>query len=268
MRFLIMTDIEGVTGVTSFPQAECSEFGKQMLMHDLNAVIAGIKAEGEHEIVVYDMHTDGRNVDISQLPEDIPVIMGKPISRTVYRGAGGNYDGLFLLGLHTMQHVPGALLAHSYLREYDSIHLNGILVGEIGVEAALAGQQGFPLVFVSGDDLGCAEAKQLVPEVVTAAVKTSIDEAQALCPPPAKTGKILFEAAREAVRKAKFIPPFKVEGNVEVKVKFSQCHYRNVMQKIHPEIFTDVSTACVSGEGMLDAWGKYLLLEREMLQNA
>ena len=43
MRFLVMTDIEGVTGVTTFEQAENSELGRQMLMHDLRAVLAGIR---------------------------------------------------------------------------------------------------------------------------------------------------------------------------------------------------------------------------------
>ena len=73
MKFLVMTDIEGVTGVTTFEQAERSEFGRSMLMNDLKAVLDGIwKAGGE--AVVYDMHTDGRNVDISQI--DVPVVMG------------------------------------------------------------------------------------------------------------------------------------------------------------------------------------------------
>ena len=39
MRYLIMTDIEGVTGVTSYAQAENSQFGKEMLMNDLIAVL-------------------------------------------------------------------------------------------------------------------------------------------------------------------------------------------------------------------------------------
>jgi D-amino peptidase len=175
MRFLIMTDIEGVTGVTTFPQAENSALGREMLMHDLLAVIEGIRLDGDHEIVVYDMHTDGRNVDLSQLDEVIPVVMGKPIDPNVYRGVGGAFDGLFLLGLHVMQHVPGALLAHSYLREYDRIFINDLLVGEIGVEAALAGERGTPLVFVSGDDAGCEEARRLVPGVRTAVVKKSLN---------------------------------------------------------------------------------------------
>ena len=66
MKFLVMTDIEGVTGVTSFPQAENSEFGRRMLMNDLNAVLEGVAEEGA-EAIVYDMHTDGRNIDLSMI---------------------------------------------------------------------------------------------------------------------------------------------------------------------------------------------------------
>ena len=86
MRFLVMTDIEGVTGVTTFSQAESSDFGKAMLMNDLKAVLSGIKNAGA-EAVVYDMHTDGRNVDITEI--DCPVVMGKPILPTRWRGVGG-----------------------------------------------------------------------------------------------------------------------------------------------------------------------------------
>ena len=90
MKILVMTDIEGVTGVTTFPQAEKSEFGREMLMNDLCAVLQGIKDAGA-EAVVYDMHTDGRNVDISMV--DYPVVMGKPILPKLYRGVGSDFDG-------------------------------------------------------------------------------------------------------------------------------------------------------------------------------
>lgn len=267
MRFLIMTDIEGVTGVTTYQQAENSQLGRDMLMHDLLAVIEGIRSEGDHEIVVYDMHTDGRNVDMTRLPADIPVVMGKPINGKIYRGIGGNYDGLFMVGLHAMSRQPGAMLAHSYLIEYDAVHINGELVGEIGVERALAGEQGFPLVFVSGDNMGCQEAKALDSKISTAAVKLSLDEAQALCYPPAKTAQILKEAAAEAVRNAKSIAPKVLGDKVTVRVKFSQCQYLENMKKLHPEIFISEDTVEVTGnEGLLECWSRYLNMEKAMVQ--
>lgn len=267
MKFLIMTDIEGVTGVTTYQQAENSQLGRDMLMHDLLAVIEGIRSEGQHEIVVYDMHTDGRNIDMTKLPEDIPVVMGKPINGKVYRGIGGDYDGLFLVGLHAMGRTPGAMLAHSYLIQYDEIHINGELVGEIGVERALAGEQGFPLVFVSGDDMGCREAKNLDERIVTAVVKESLDEAQALCYPPAKTEKLLKAAAAEAVRNAYSISPKVLGEKVTVRVRFSRCQYLENMKKLHPEIFVNENTVEVTGEeGLLECWSRYLNMEKAMVE--
>ena len=259
MRFLIMTDIEGVTGVTTFPQAEKSDFGREMLMHDLCAVLEGIKDAGA-EAVVYDMHTDGRNVDIGRVSS--PVVMGKPILGELYRGVGSDFDGLFLMGLHTMQHT-GHLLAHSYLREYDAIYLNGILVGEIGIEAALAGEQGIPLKFVSGDDMGCREAETLIDDVVTCPVKKSLGDDTAICYAPEATGRMLREKAAEAVRAQ--VKPFAVKAPYEIRIVYSDCRYLEIMKQIHPEIFVDERTVVMKGDNLLKTWSKYLTYEKEMV---
>ncbi len=268
MRFLIMTDIEGVTGVTTYPQAENSQLGRDMLMHDLLAVIDGIRAKEHHDIVVYDMHTDGRNVDMTQLPEDITVVMGKPILGDCYRGVGKDFDGLFLVGLHAMGREPGALLAHSYLIQYDAIRLNGSKVGEIGIEAALAGEQGIPLVFVSGDDYGCAEAKALNPQIETAVVKKALGDFEAICYPPAKTREILLEAASAAAQRANSIAPVVPKLPASVQIEFSQCRYLEVMKQIHPELFINDNTVAFGGEKLLKCWSEYLLKEKEMVSHA
>ena len=259
-KFLVMTDIEGVTGVTSFPQAENSQFGRDMLMNDLIAVLNGIRDAG-CEAIVYDMHTDGRNVDISKI--DCPVIMGKPILPSLWRGVGdGAVDGLFMVGLHTMQHVPGACLAHSYLREYDEIYVNGILLGEIGVEAALAGERDVPLTFVSGDDLGCREAEELIPGVVTCAVKKSLAMSSAICFTPEVTAGMLYEKAKEAAEKT--VAPYKLAPPYEIKIKYSDCSYLAKMKRIHPEIFVNENTVVMRGDNLLSTWSEYLSYEKEM----
>jgi D-amino peptidase len=256
-----MTDIEGVTGVTTFPQAEKSEFGREMLMNDLCAVLDGI-AEAGAEAIVYDMHTDGRNVDVSRI--SAPVVMGKPILPEIYRGVGKDFDGLYLLGLHTMQHT-GHLLAHSYLREYDAIYLNGLLVGEIGIEAALAGEQGIPLKFISGDDMGCLEAKALIENIVTCPVKTSLGDDAAICLSPAESAKLLREKAREAVEAE--IDPFELKAPYEIKIVYSECRYLEIMKEIHPEIFADDRTVVMKGDNLLKTWSQYLKYEKEMVSH-
>lgn len=265
MRYLILSDIEGVTGVTTYPQAEHSEMGRRMLMHDLNAVIDGIRDAGAHEIVVYDMHTDGRNVDMELLRPDVPVVMGKPILGEVYKGLGKDFDGLFMVGLHAMSRVPGALLAHSYLLDYAAIRINGTLVGEIGVEAALAGEQGIPLVFVSGDDRGCQEAEALLPGVVTASVKQSLDGTQALCYAANATERTLREAACRAARLQAPPAPYAPALPVTIEIDFVPGERLDTMRRLHPEIFASGTTARVVGDTMLGCWADYLVMEREMV---
>lgn len=262
MKFLVMTDIEGVTGVTSFEEAERSEFGKRMLMNDLKAVLKGIKDAGG-EAVVYDMHTDGRNVALEEI--DVPVVSGKPILENLWRGVGyAGFDGLYMVGLHTMQHT-GALLEHSYLREYDAIYVNGIKLGEIGVEAALAGEGGLPLKFVSGDDAGCKEAEALIDGVVTCAVKTSLSPNTAVCMPPCKTAELLRKKACEAT--ASQAKPFVLSAPYEIKIVYSDCFYLYRMKELHPEIFVDENTVIMRGDNLLSAWSQYLLYEKEMVNS-
>lgn len=258
-RFLVMVDIEGVTGVTTFKQAEGSELGWNMLMHDIKAVLAGIKAAGA-EAVLYDMHTDGRNVDLNEI--DAPVIMGKPICGEKYKSVGGHFDGLYMLGLHTMMHVPGALLQHSYMLYYDEIRVNGLLVGEIGMEALLAGEQGIPLRFVSGDDLGCKEATDLIPNVTTCAVKTSLGDDTALCLPPCVTGPALEKAAFAAA--SNHAAPFKLEAPYEITVKFADGPEAGLMYQLHPEIFHGERTVVLRGESLLKTWAEYLTYEKQL----
>jgi D-amino peptidase len=258
-KFLVMTDIEGVTGITSFEAAEKSQFGRDMLMNDLLAVLEGIRDAGA-EAVVYDMHTDGRNVDITKI--GCPAVLGKPILPELWRGVGYTVDGLYMVGLHTMQHVEGACLAHSYLREYDRIYINGILMGEIGVEAALAGEGGIPLLFVSADDLGCREAEELIPGVTVAAVKKSLSQSCAVCLPPEASAKILREKAREAALKTS--PPYKLSAPYEIRIEYSDCFYLNKMKRIHPEIFENENTVVMRGDNLLKVWSEYLIYEKEM----
>lgn len=265
MRFLLTTDIEGVTGVTTYPQAETSQFGRDMLMNDLLAVIRGIRNTGEHEIVVYDMHTDGRNVQLEKLDRNVQVVCGKPVTPEKYKGLGGNFDGLFMIGLHAMARTPGALLAHSYQLSYDSIHINGELVGEIGVETMLAGEQGFPLVFVSGDDMGCEEARRLVPGVVTATVKKSLGENQALCPTPCATAALLEQMAEKAVENIGVPQAKYVSEDIELRIVFSEGRHLDAIQKLHPELMTGRNVVQMRGKGLLKTWSAYLEIEREMV---
>ncbi len=144
MKFMIRCDIEGVTGVVSYEQAEpCKSeyvFGQKMFMSDLIACIKGLLSGEADEIVVYDEHYYGRNIDLSAIPENVKTICGKPPYHPDWAGGlDETFTGVILLGFHSKFGTPGGLLPHSYELDIKDITINGLSVGEIGIEAAIAG---------------------------------------------------------------------------------------------------------------------------------
>lgn len=225
-KFVVRCDIEGVTGVVSYEQAEPGksefEFGRTMFMEDLLALVAGLNDGGADEILIYDEHYYGRNVDLNALPKNVNVICGKPLYRT--ESAGGldeNTTGMILLGYHSKRGTKDALLNHTYEPDIKNIILNGVSVGEIGVEAAIAGDFNVPFVMITADSEGVREARELVENVEAVTVKESMSEFGALCYPNEKTAKEIYETAKKiASSKNIGIKPYSVNGSATLEVEF------------------------------------------------
>lgn len=264
MKIMIRSDIEGVTGVTTYQQAEGSEFGRQMLMNDLKACINGILSTGDHEIVIYDEHTDGRNIDINALPECVNVIMGKPVYRPDWGGIDSSFDAMIMVGFHARSCVAGSLLPHSYSRKNLEIRLNGLVVGEIGMEAAIAGDFGVPLWLVTGDSAGMEEAEQLISGIKTVSVKKAMGEFEAECFPPKKTAKMIFEEAKSVILDPPPVKPFKIEGPVKMEINLKPDDYTTKLKNTYPEIFIEDNTILIEGPTVTAVWSNYSLIQKEI----
>ncbi len=264
MKIMIRSDVEGVTGVTTYQQAESSEFGKRMLTNDLTACINGILSTGDHQIVIYDEHTDGRNINIDALPDCVSVIMGKPEYRPDWGGIDSSFDAMMMVGFHARSGVKGALLPHSYSRKNLEIRLNGLVVGEIGMEAAIAGDFGVPLWLVTGDSAGTAEAEQLIPGIKTVSVKNALGEFEAECYSPQKTKKMIFQVTKSIIENPPTVKPFKIDGHVNMEIDLKPCEYSTKLQNIHPEIFISDNKILIEGTTVTAVWSKYCLMQKEI----
>jgi D-amino peptidase len=264
MKIMIRSDIEGVTGVTTYQQAESSDFGRRMLMNDLTACIDGILSAGDHEIVIYDEHTDGRNVDIDSLPECISVIMGKPVYRVDWGGIDSSFDAMIMVGFHSRSGVEGALLPHSYSRKNLEIRLNGMVVGEIGMEAAIAGDFGIPLWLITGDSAGMAEAEKLIKGIKTVTVKEAMGEFEANCYSPKKTATMISDAAKSVVQNPPATEPFKIKGPVKMEIDLKESDYTTKLKNTYPEIFIKDNTILLEGDTVTAVWSKYSLIQKEI----
>lgn len=251
-KYMIRCDIEGVSGVVSYEQADPSRpefgFGKRMFMADLLALIEGLNAGGADEIVVYDEHFHGRNIDIDLLPENASAICGKPPYRPDWAGGlDESFAGLILLGFHSMRGT-GELLHHSYEPDIKAIYINGTTVGEIGVEAAIAGDWGVPLLLVTADSAGVRETQELISGVRGVAVKNSISVDGGECFSVAKTSAMLRQAGKEAVLAPPHVKPWKVE-NPELTVIFNPGPYADA--------FGCGESVTITGPTVTACWAEY-----------
>lgn len=97
-------------------------------------------------------------------------------------------------------------------------------LGEIGLNAAMAGHLGVPVVLLSGDDAACAEAADLIPQVVTVPVKEALGMAAAVTLHPEEARDRLRRAAADAVSRRTEIPPLALTGPLDVEVDLASPH--------------------------------------------
>jgi len=261
-KFMIRCDIEGVSGVVSYDQAEPGkpeyEVGRRAFMSDLLALLAGLRSGGAEEIVIYDEHCDGRNIDLAELPDFARAICGKPPYRADWGGGlDTTFDGMILLGFHSKADTPGGLLPHSYEREIRNLLLNGVSVGEIGMEAAIAGDFGVPTVMVIGDSAGVAEAKELIPGVAGVVVKAAISESGGVCYPLSVTADRIAAAAAEMLRQPPEVQPYIVGDDVTLEVQLRETPYLHSVRKIFSDRMKDDNTLVLKGSSATEVWADY-----------
>jgi D-amino peptidase len=213
VKIYIIIDLEGVTGVVSpDKQAKPGSPGYQeargFLMSDLNATVEGALEGGASQVLIYDMHYYGLNVILDKLHPQAKIIMGNPHIVPPEMGLNNTFKGMLMIGFHAMAETEGALLPHTYSYDMRALYLNGVLMGEIGMEASIAGTYGIPLVMLSGDSKGIEEGKEIVEDFEEATVKYAIDDEGAVCLPLSISKEIIKEKALSAVKRINDFKPY------------------------------------------------------------
>jgi D-amino peptidase len=223
MKVFVMTDMEGISGVCRADQvthgAALYESGRRYLTWEVNACVEGCLRGGATDVVVRDGHSgDGDNFIWEELDPRAEYVMGEAGRRRF--GPIEEFDAVILLGYHAMAGTTEAILEHTMSPAgWQDFWLNGCRCGEIGIVAAVAGENGIPAIMVSGDDKACREAQDLLPGVLTACVKTgyAVEGGRLLSAEVAH--RLIRETAAEAVDRAGEIEPFVVEPPVTARLE-------------------------------------------------
>ncbi|MCJ7587461.1 MAG: M55 family metallopeptidase [Candidatus Aminicenantes bacterium] len=225
-KVLISVDMEGIWGVVQGEQTspDGRDYGlaRKWMAEDVNAVIAGLLEAGATEIVVNDSHGSMRNIVASDLDPAATLISGTPKAFSMMEGLDAACEAVLFVGYHARAGTEAAVLDHTIsggtLR---AVKINGREMPELGINGALAGAFGVPVIMLSGDDKTCAQAKAVLGEaLVTVAVKDGLGRTSARLLPKDEARRRLKEGAKEAFLKRKQVAPFKLSVPLSFELEF------------------------------------------------
>ena len=102
-----------------------------------------------------------------------------------------------------------------------SMWINETEIGELGFNAYVAGYFGVPVLLVAGDDCACREAKALIPNVMTAAVKESITRSAVKTLHPKKAQSLLARQTAAAIDNRGLVKPLVPPANPLLRIEFT-----------------------------------------------
>jgi D-amino peptidase len=178
MRVYISVDMEGVAGVAHEDQTDpteprhAGEYNRfrKLMTHEANAAIAGAIEAGAKSILVNDSHWLMRNLLAEDLNPAAELLSGGPKRLSMVEGIDTGFDAAMFIGYHARAGTRNATIDHTYTSRVYEARLNGEPVGELALNAAMAGVHGVAVALVSGDRALAAEARALLGDDVEAVV--------------------------------------------------------------------------------------------------
>ena len=230
MRVLIISDMEGVSGIVNPSQTNAGEplyeEGRKLYTADINAAIRGARAAGATSVAVMDHHGAGGGFSFNSLvpelldPDCEYVVQEEWTEYTGFLEEGA--DACLLVGMHAMAGTPDGVMNHTVSGQaWQNLWFNGTLVGETGINAALCGTFGTPVALVTGDDASCREATALLGDAVaTVVVKSGLGAHSARLLPPVRARELIEEGARAAFESLDALRPYDPGRPCEIRVQY------------------------------------------------
>ena len=208
MRVYISVDMEGVAGVVHEDQTDpidprhAGDYNRfrRLMTGEANAAIEGAVAAGAGTVLVNDSHWLMRNLLAEDLHPAAELLSGGPKLRSMVEGVEAGFDAALFIGYHARAGAQHAIIDHTYTSRVYEARLNGQPVGELAINAAMAGTYGVPVAMVSGDQALAAEARALLGEAVeTVVVKHAVGRFSARSVSPAESCRRIREGATAAL---------------------------------------------------------------------
>ena len=268
MKVVFWCDMEGTGGITSWAQVTGGnpqyDEGRRLYTGEVNAAVRGAKRAGAKEIIVVDGHGAGADYTFNSLLKDLlepgaEYVFGHRWSCHVEPFTSG-CAALLMPGAHAMAGTPDGVLSHTISSaSWHNCWVNGRLVGETVLMAAIAGSFGVPAVYASGDAALSREIAALLGgKVAFAQVKKGLGRFAAQCLAPDDARALIEEKVLEVLSSPRSWPkPYKIPGPVELKVELATSDKtQDFVGKKGVDVI-DSRTVVSRGKTLWQAWDQF-----------
>jgi D-amino peptidase len=225
LKIYISADMEGIAGVVSPEQLGPTGFeyqrAREWMTAEVLAAIQGARDAGATEIVLSDSHGNGQNLLIDRLPSDIVVIRSWPRPLMMMEGIDSTFDAAVFIGYHSATTNTTGVRAHTISSaRLAAVFLNGTAMPEAGINAAIAGHFGVPVVMISGDDAAVHEAQSLIGPMEGAEVKRAISFHSAATLTPEAAQSMIRQRVRSGIDRRRELRPWSMRAPIELDITF------------------------------------------------
>lgn len=222
MNILLITDLEGVPGVTDidFVNTENEKYqkAKLYLTECINKTGDFCLKYGAEKVYFFDGHGGPKMNNV------IDEITDSRLIKTDADGwqnlaKEGKIDACIELGSHARAGTTGGFLDHTINSRTVFTHkLNGKEQSELSLHAYFLGEYGIPTVGCIGDKAACEQAKEYIPEIYTAVVKTA--KARNFCTDTENPYEAIEDMVRNIFKGERNIEPLKISKPITVEITY------------------------------------------------
>ena len=227
MKVYISVDVDGIGSLGEM----CMMSGypplpwvQELATREVNAAVEGALEGGATTVVVNENHSS-RHMIPELLHPAAELLVGRPKPMQTLDDLDESFDAVFLVGIHARAGTPGAVMDHTWAFRIYNLRVNGTTIGEVGLNALLAGHYGVPITLVTGDDRVALEAKELLGDVETAVVKTGRDRYAARCLHPSRVRELVRQAASRSLREIERFHPFDLGKPIHMEIDFTEATF-------------------------------------------
>jgi len=256
LKIFISVDMEGIGGIGTSAMTSTGgkdyDTGRKLMTNEVNAVVSAIFESGPATILVNDSHGDMQNLLQTQLDPRVEYIQSNIKPLGMVQGLDATFDGVIFIGYHAMAGAENGFLAHTGSGNVKGLWLNGVEVGEGGLNTYFASALGVPVILASGDKTFSEEIKKLT-STRTVITKEAIGASAAKLIHPDVVIKELQTQTKAALKDIKKAKPLTQEP-IEFKLKVDVPTRADVAMSIPGMKRVDGYTVSFSAKNMEEAY--------------